>query len=378
MGIESDQLVFDYLSRVGDLAQQRQLPSGTRMRLVSGLRNEIDRSRAKAAADNPAAIRRILARLGTPEEVVESAGDTSGDIPAERSEPRAAVPTQRGTRPRRTRAEPEERAEDGVSEALPKALRRMVPRPRRTPAPEPEPEAPDPAPREERPSPPHLAGTDELGPSGSEPDWWRVDSSPFGFADSVPGFVGGVEIPEILKPPPSPDDERGPSLRKRPPRAEEDEEGEEYEGEEGDDEYEEEEAVEGAGRRRRWRVARPRRGGAGEGPSFSNPLLLLAAALLTVGAVLGNLIALGVGWLIAYASRRLSRTEAKMAALGLPALSVAAGLTWLWGRNEGRWGDPIEDGHMSGAIADTWPWVVRGAAVASALFLLWRSQRQRP
>ncbi|SCE16122.1 hypothetical protein GA0115246_111711, partial [Streptomyces sp. SolWspMP-sol7th] len=26
MGIETDQLVFDYLSRVGDLAQQQQLP----------------------------------------------------------------------------------------------------------------------------------------------------------------------------------------------------------------------------------------------------------------------------------------------------------------------------------------------------------------
>ncbi|MGW2224360.1 hypothetical protein [Streptomyces formicae] len=378
MGIESDQLVFDYLSRVGDLAQQRQLPSGTRMRLVSRLRNEIDRSRAKAVADNPAAIRRILARLGTPEEVVESAGDTSGDpsgersgdIPTARSEPRAAVPTQRGARPRRTRTERAEPAADGASETLPKALRRMVPRPRRTPAPAPEPEAPAPEPWDERPAPPHLAGTDELGPSGSEPDWWRVDSSPFGFSDSVPGFVGGVEIPEILKPPPSPDDAR-----------EKNEGDEEYEEEEAEGVEEAEGAVGGkrAGRRRRWRVRRARPGGGtGEGPTLSNPLLLLAAALLTVGAVLGNLIALGVGWLIAYASRRLSRTEAKMAALGLPALSVAAGLTWLWGRSDGRWGDPIEDGHMSGAIADTWPWVVRGAAVASALFLLWRSQRQRP
>ena len=44
VGIESDQLVYDYLSRVGDLAQQRGLPSATRMRLVSGLRAEIDRT----------------------------------------------------------------------------------------------------------------------------------------------------------------------------------------------------------------------------------------------------------------------------------------------------------------------------------------------
>ncbi|MCF3125001.1 hypothetical protein IPZ68_35690 [Streptomyces arenae] len=298
MGIESDQLVYDYLSRVGDLAQQHQLPSGTRMRLVSDLRNRIDRSRTKSVADTPAAVRRILARLGTPEEVVEAAGGAP-----------AAVPP------------PE--AED-------------------TP----------------RTVPPHLADSDELGPSGSEPDWWRVDSSPFGLADSVPGFVGGVEIPEILKPPPGKEDGPPPSLRKET---------------EEEEEEEEEEAVEGEGGRRRWV---PRLPGAGAG--FSNPLLVLAAALLTVGAVLGNWLALGGGWLIAYASRRLTRAEAKWAALGLPGLVAAGGITWLWGRTDGRWGDPIRDGHMSDAIAETWPWVVRGAAVASALFLLWRSQRQRP
>ncbi|GAP50816.1 hypothetical protein [Streptomyces azureus] len=43
MGIESDQVVYEYLSRVGDVAQQRQLPSAARMRLVSELRGEIDR-----------------------------------------------------------------------------------------------------------------------------------------------------------------------------------------------------------------------------------------------------------------------------------------------------------------------------------------------
>ncbi|MCZ4516495.1 hypothetical protein O3Q52_52010, partial [Streptomyces sp. ActVer] len=79
MGIESDQVVYEYLSRVGDVAQQRQLPSGIRMRLVSELRNEIDRRRAKATVDSPAAVRRILERLGTPESVVAAANaDTGG------------------------------------------------------------------------------------------------------------------------------------------------------------------------------------------------------------------------------------------------------------------------------------------------------------
>jgi hypothetical protein len=43
----------------------------------------------------------------------------------------------------------------------------------------------------------------------------------------------------------------------------------------------------------------------------------------------------------------------------------------------GRWGTPIAEGHMNAAVSETWPWVVRGAAVASALFLVWRSQRSR-
>jgi hypothetical protein len=126
-----------------------------------------------------------------------------------------------------------------------------------------------------------------------------------------------------------------------------------------------------ARRRRFFRTA-----GSGGG-GWSNPLLLLAAALLVAGAVLGNLLVLVVGWLIAWASRRLTDTETKWAVVFLPSLSLTAGLVWLWGRNEGRWGEPIAQGHMNDAIAETWPWVVRGAAVASALFLVWRSQRRR-
>ncbi|MGW5868755.1 hypothetical protein ACWFRJ_42150 [Streptomyces sp. NPDC055239] len=359
MGIESDQLVFDYLSRVGDLAQQYQLPSGTRMRLVRELRNEIDRSRAKTSADSPAAIRRILDRLGAPEDLVEAAGAGSGDV-AEKTAPRPAVPTQRTQRTQEPRKpkEPKEPKEPTELKERAKRLRRVVPRPR--PAAE-KPELPE---EDPGPSPPHLAGTDELGDSGSEPDWWRTDSSPFGLGDSVPGFTGGVEIPEILKPPPK-------------KRLEKDEK--EAEEEEEDDEEEEwEEEDEPAATRRRIRIRRPTAAAVAPGaPRFTNPLLLLAAALLTVGAILGNWIALGGGWLLAYTSRRLSRAEAKLAVIGMPVLAVAAGITWLWGRSERRWGDPIVEGHMSDAMAETGPWVVRGAAVASALFLLWRSQRRQ-
>lgn len=331
MGIESDQLVFDYLSRVGDLAQQRQLPSAARMRLVSELRNEIDRHRSKSPVDSPAAVRRILARLGTPDEIVDAASaDTPGGAAGSRP---AAVPVQR--------------AND--TEDRPKGLRRVVPRPR--------PAEPGPAgPSRNAPSPPHLAGAHELGDSAAQPDWWRVEGGSggaFGLGDGVPGFVGGVEIPELLKPP-----------QGEAPRREADRSGPHPEPATEAAPAAEETAA--APRRRLPRLTGRR-----------NPLLLLAAGLLVAGAVLGNWLALGLGWLIAWASRRLSPAESKWAVMGMPGVAAAAGIVWLWGRTDGRWGDPIAQGHMDDAVTQTWPWVVRGAAVGSALYLVWRSQRQK-
>ncbi|MET9679677.1 hypothetical protein [Streptomyces coeruleorubidus] len=336
MGIESDQVVYEYLSRVGDVAQQRQLSSATRMRLVADLRNEIDRRRAKATVDSPAAVRRILSRLGSPDEVVASAAGGTGGGTAD-STP-AAVPVQR-----------EAREQDEPGERPKGVLRRVVPRPRPArSAEEPRPAAAEGA------APPHLAAGHELGDSAVQPDWWRVDSSPFGAGEDVPGFVGGVELPDLLKPPRP--------RKPEPEKAAAEEAAVEAVVETG-------EAVGETGTRRR--LPRLPSGG------WSNPLLLIAAGLLVAGAVLGNWFVLILGWLIAYASRRLSPAETKWAVVILPGLSVAAGVLWLWGRMNDRWGTPIAEGHMNDAVAQTWPWVVRGAAVASALFLVWRSQRSR-
>jgi hypothetical protein len=349
VGIESDQVVYEYLSRVGDVAQQRQLPSSTRMRLVSELRNEIDRRRAKVTVDSPAAVRRIIAKLGSPDEVVTAAGGTAGSAP-----PVVAMPVQRDRETEETER--------------PRGLRKAIPRPRPDTPPRPAPAG------RETSQGPHLAGLDELGDTAAQPDWWRVDSSPFGVGDSVPGFVGGVEIPELLKPPP-------PKEEKKPEPAPAVEQPAPVPVVKARTAWWRPRTVTGpaepvveavpARRRRFLRAA-----GSGAG-GWSNPLLLLAAALLVAGAVLGNLVVLGVGWLIAWASRRLTDAETKWAVVFLPSLSLTAGLVWLWGRNEGRWGEPIAQGHMNDAVAETWPWVVRGAAVASALFLVWRSQRRR-
>ncbi|MBP0462124.1 hypothetical protein [Streptomyces montanisoli] len=327
MGIESDQLVFDYLSRVGDVAHQRQLPSGERMRLVSSLRSEIDRRRGTPEGDSPAAIKRLLGQLGTPEAVVGTASGKS-----------AQAGWASADLPRQTAYEP------------------------------PSPSAPSGSSAPPGPSGPHLAGMDERG-SGAGPgtDWWRMQPGPGMGAGAmgpgqmrVGGFVGGVEIPEILRPPRADTGATVP-MEKTPAAG--------AAAEAAVDEVVVEEPA-----RRWWR----RRGAvAGAGRGLTNPFLLVTAALLIVGAVLGNIWALLAGWVLAYFSRTLTRNEAKVAVFWLPGVSVAAGVVWLWGRFNDRWGKPIPDGAMGQALSDTWPVVVRVAAVASALFLVWRSRRVR-
>ncbi|MFC9249257.1 hypothetical protein ACFT7S_36040 [Streptomyces sp. NPDC057136] len=346
MGIESDQLVYDYLSRVGDLAQQQQLSSGVRMRLVSTLRGEIERQRGTSGADSPAVVRRIIGRLGTPDELVAAA--------AESADGTVSLPSPR------TAAEPEA----GSPRAVPRPRRGMLRKDtsrKGASAQAPADDDTGPVPGWPSAQAPHMAGLDQApsGPGAGGAEWWRVEPGPLSEGVSVPGFFGGVEIPEMLKPPPPP---------VRPDEAEEEEETEEPEPRP----------------RKRLRLRR-RKKAAEEAPEeaaeptprarLSHPLLLLAAALLIAGAVMGSWLALAGGWLLAYSSRKLSRAEAKWVAMGLPGIVAAGALVWLWGRQDGQWGAPLPESGMGEALTSTWPVVIRTAAVVSALYLIWRSRR---
>ncbi|WP_406146903.1 hypothetical protein [Streptomyces sp. NBC_01012] len=430
MGIESDQLVYDYLSRVGDLAQQQQLSSGARMRLVATLRGEIDRQRGTDGSDSPAVVRRIIGRLGAPGELVAAAAESgdgtvplpspranaakgaaeSGGVPrARRGVLRKAAFRKGASSGESTKDSTKSGAQDGARSGAQDGAKSGTQGGAKSGARDSAREAAKggawgrakkgaggatadsdvgagPAPDWPAASAPHMAGLDQA-PSGAQPEWWRIEPGPFGeggqdgqgaqgmpgvmgAGTAVPGFVGGLESPELFGLPGTP--------RTPGPRApvEADEPGSAEGAEEEDGEELGEDIA--AGSRRRW-IPRLRRGGGGGDavarPRLSNPLLLLAAALLVAGAVFGAWLALAGGWLLAYSSRKFSRAEAKWVAMGLPGVVVAGAFVWLWGRLEGRWGEPIAEGTLGDAVADVWPVVVRVAAVASALYLVWRARR---
>ncbi|MFE7316182.1 hypothetical protein ACFU7T_24310 [Streptomyces sp. NPDC057555] len=397
MGIESEQLVFDYLSRVGDLAQQRGLPSGARMRLVASLRARIDAQKADQKADSVPGVKRMLARLGTPEAVVQAAADEAGAAGAEGG----GAPAPRPAPPVAAPVEPDRPAQWTAREKL-GGLLGKVPAPRDGDAAEPggrrpvflkkraDPPADPPPPAA---APPHLATADELGDAEDPPDWWRVEAAPYGaeslpFAaeDAVPGFVGGIEIPEVWE---------------RPEDEDKDADGKGAKGAKGAGKDAASPGKDGGkdggrllpalvrrtlGVRRPPAPAEPEAGAepaadAAQKPApvplraWLSPVLTLAVLLLMAGAVLGSWLALIGGWGLAYVSHRLSRKEAKFAALGVPGLVAGSLIVWFWGRYDRRWGDRIAPGHLGPELLAGLPVAARVAAVASALFLLWRMRR---
>lgn len=320
MGVESDRMVFDYLSRVGDLAQTA-MPAAQRMQLVAQLRKDIDRERRDA--DSAADVRRILGRLGSPDEVVEAAsgGGGGGERAGAADEPPAREPAPGSYGPYAKAA--------GAGGDVP----RGVPRPRR------------------------RAG----GAPGGE--WWQGDGDtgggPLRPGDELlglPGMTGGIFIP---------DDDEELDPEDAPAAAAAAEEPEEAAAGE-----------EAAGRapRRRLLPRLARAGGRGA-RGWGSPVLLAAAGLLVAGVATGSPIALGLGWLAPWLSRGLTRAQAKFAVLAIPGAFAAGMVVWVWGRDVGKWGDPIAQGQVGQAFQDAYPLTVRLAALGSALYLLWRARR---
>ncbi|MFD7508217.1 hypothetical protein ACFV5N_02535, partial [Streptomyces sp. NPDC059853] len=174
MGIEGEQLVLDYLSKVGDLAHTTSMSAAERAALVGRLRTEIGQQRSRVDGEESRSdIKRILRQLGRPEDVVaNAAGGTAPAAPAVPApEPAPAAPAApRPDKPTRF------------------SFRKPKDRP---PAPEPEPA--------QEPAPAARAGV----PEEDAEDWTEQPKPPrlYWPDGQIGGFVGGIEIPEMLRAP---------------------------------------------------------------------------------------------------------------------------------------------------------------------------------
>jgi hypothetical protein len=344
MGIESDKLVYDYLGKVADLAQAS-MAADERARLVAGLRRDIEEKRS-GRRDHPAAVRRVLAGMGAPEEVVQRAsrdGVPTRSVPAV---PLAASPPSAPSAPLAypAPASPSARAAPARQSAP------GIPAPRQEWWRVPEADQPEAVPAQPRPVGPMPLPGGFAGWDGFE---FEFDFDGEGAAEPAPAPADarpekpGPQARPAAEPAAAPPAEPGPAPEAEP-------------------------AGKPAGR---WRGrGRGRLRGAGR------PLLLetLAAVLLLAGVVVGSLLPMLLGWLAAYASRSLSILARKFAVLGIPALTVLGAGVWLWGRSTGRWGGPLPDDQLGQSVKDLVPLVVRVAACGSAVFLAWYAFRRRP
>ena len=411
MGIESDQLVYDYLSRVGDLAQATTLTAAERARLVSGLRQAIDGRRGEAAAGSQrteqAAVRKILSGIGTPADVVRQA--VHGGVP---SMPEAAPPGAAfagGTSGGASGSVSAEGA--GSSTRTTGRLRRTARALGRTSGPSvPRQGGAAPAGYDSAPGPDggsDLGGYaygDGSGAGGPE-DWWRTADE---FSEGGPGGLSGLDgesigelpgwravyEPDFLDPELAERGVRVPAQRQAPRDAGTDEREDDEDDEDGAGYADGAEVPgggpDGAGAAPVRRFLRLRRGGPAAVPAPQEfvqqvvprgPLPLvetLAVLVLAAAAALGLWYVAVLGWFLAYTSRRLGQRVAHAAGLWLPLLLAAVCGFTLYSHVHGQpAGHPESNAAFTAALHSAVSLWLRLAAGTSAAFLAWQINRRR-
>ena len=378
MGIESDQVVYDYLSRVGDLAQATSLTAAERARLVSGLREAIDTRRGGAPPSGTSvrgeasAVKKILNGIGSPDEVVRRAVHNGVPRPSDGRAGRGggeesyaggggpSVPAQSGPPPGERPG-----AGDGAAEGRWRFG--------------------DWAGTGSRAA--GGAGTGAgtgAGGGGGGDGWTRsgpgvrpdLDGLPGWRADFEPDFLG-VDVPGA----------GGAVPGRRDPEAD-------PEAEDGD-EAPPEAAVPlskkrvAAGPPRRSLLRRligppppvmvPVQPAVVAVPRSRLPLVeSLATLVLAASAVLGLWYVAAVGWLLAYTGRRIGRQAAHFAGLWLPLLVACGAGYWLYQQAHGQpAAHPLTDAQFQAATRSAISVGLRAAAGCSAAFLAWRISRRR-
>ncbi len=359
VSIQADQLVYDYLSRVGDAAHGVLSPT-QRLRFVSALRARIDAERANAENQSIALVRQLLNRLGDPETLVRAEASRGPDVPQARG-----VPT----------------------EVAPRTLRASMPAPRQgagaaagthehadMPSVPVEPTADEDA----RGADTAVVALDQHGdeqtPSRGGSDIFDVPAVPIddeaptrpSLEDTLPG-IGGSAIPPISDQTPGPRPLAAPTVQIAPAPLPPD----------APLLYPDRDLAEPTPVRqsRRWAPA-ALAGQVDAGFIAGHKREVLAALLLFAGGVFSSIVVVAIGYAVALASATWSARDKRFALIGLPALTILVFVIGLWLQATGRWGGaPLAGARLSGQLRELVAIFPRVIGLLGALFLSWRLAR---
>jgi hypothetical protein len=361
VGIESEQLVYDYLSRVGDVAGRTPgLTAAQRARLVNELRQTIDSQRASSSSSSVRAevssVRRILASLGTPDEVVHRASvvaarppEAGPAVPAQTRFPAAdtpspaspSIPAQSPSRSQ-PQAQPQPSTAQGRVEYVSERGGAHAGGTAAWWTPEPEPGGWSASGGIRMVQPPGWTGSFER-------DFFSPDGTTL--VDPVTGMPLGVGVQPVAADPEADGDPLQQQLPEPPSL-----------------------------------LRRLFGGGSAAGvpvPVTSAPrspipfVEALATLVLTAAAVLGLWYVAALGWLFAYGGRRLGRRVATFASLWIPGLVAAGCGFWLYSRTGHAAGQPGLTGPaLTTATRNAFALWLRASAGLSAAFLAWRITRR--
>lgn len=332
MSVQAEQLVYDFLSRVGDAAHGVLSPTA-RLRFVSELRSRIDAERARTVNESVADVRSLLSRLGDPELLVRAEASRGGaPVPSQ-------APSGEAVRPL-----------SGPAIPAPPVAAVPVPEPTRLDQP---PTRPGPA--EARPaSVPRATAVEDIFDVPAVP----VDDEPAlpGVEDTLPG-AGGASIPPIT------DQAAPPGLLQVP---------------NDPDAWPEptsEVIVPAVTSPRRWSLPAAF-GRLDAGFIAAHKREALATVVLFAGGVVSSIVLVVIGYAIALTSYTWSAKDKRFALIGLPALTLLVFVIGVWLEATGRWGGaPLAGSRLSGLLRDLVAVFPRVIGLLAALFFGWRLAR---
>jgi hypothetical protein len=352
VNFESDHLVLQYLGQVGDAAQRRLRPAD-RARLVERLRSQINSERERLNAHTRGSVQGILDRLGSPDSVVGHELYRLGDLRDTGADDGVGAMSMRGSRHATVARQMGFRAD---ATPIPAVADPSRPQPA-PPAPRVSPEAvPAAAPAADA-GPPTLAETAAgVAPTATatkpaapadpeeEPLWWRTPPEGDLPAERPgPGIYGDGSLHAPAYPIGVVSDTSAT--------------------------WEDEESL---------TEPTPAIGLFG-GPGTLRTQLreVFAIAMMAIGAIVASTAVVVLGYLVVFTAAAWSLKERRVATFYLPGGTALGFGIAMWMRANGHLGTDLTRDQGWDRLGEQVPVMIRVAAVAASLYLLWRLNRRQ-